>query len=88
MRKIIKGAISVAFAACMAFGVAGCSQSGSQPEEKETLTVAMELAYPPFETKTDSGEPDGVSVQFIKDFGEEYGYDVVKIGRASCRERV
>ncbi len=31
----------------------------------------------PFETKTDSGEPDGVSVQFIKDFGEEYGYDVV-----------
>lgn len=77
MRKIVRGAIAATFAACLALGVTGCSQSASQPEEKETLTVAMELAYPPFETKTDSGEPDGVSVRFMKDFGEEYGYDVV-----------
>ena len=53
------------------------SKSASGSSSKKTLVVAMELAYPPFETKTDSGEPDGVSVQFIKDFGEAYGYDVV-----------
>jgi polar amino acid transport system substrate-binding protein len=38
--------------------------------------VAMELAYPPFETKDDDGTPDGVSVQFMKDFGAAKGYDV------------
>ena len=53
------------------------SKSASGSSSKKTLVVAMELAYPPFETKTDSGEPDGVSVQFIKDFGDAYGYDVV-----------
>ena len=47
------------------------SKSASGSSSKKTLVVAMELAYPPFETKTDSGEPDGVSVQFIKDFGLE-----------------
>jgi polar amino acid transport system substrate-binding protein len=43
----------------------------------KTLTVAMELAYPPFETKDDAGNPSGLSVDFIKDFGAAYGYDVV-----------
>jgi polar amino acid transport system substrate-binding protein len=43
----------------------------------KTLTVAMELAYPPFETKDDAGNPSGLSVDFIQDFGAAYGYDVV-----------
>jgi len=43
----------------------------------KTLTVGMELAYPPFETKDNAGNPTGVSVDFIKDFGAANGYDVV-----------
>ena len=30
----------------------------------EELVVAMELAYPPFETKDENGDPSGVSVDF------------------------
>ena len=36
----------------------------------------MELAYPPFETKDDAGNPEGLAVDFIRDFGAAYGYDV------------
>lgn len=36
----------------------------------------MELAYPPFETKDDAGNPSGLSVDFMRDFGDAYGYDV------------
>lgn len=78
----VAGALIACAALCTALvALAGCSgQSSSSSESSDsgdkTLTVAMELAYPPFETKDDAGNPDGVSVQFIKDFGEEYGYDV------------
>ena len=43
---------------------------------EKTLRVAMELAYPPFETKDDAGNPEGLAVDFIRDFGAAYGYDV------------
>ena len=36
----------------------------------------MELAYPPFETKDENGDPSGVSVDFSKAFGEYIGRDV------------
>lgn len=85
-------AIAVCALACVALLVlAGCSssssssdssksssdQSASSSKANKTLTVAMELAYPPFETKDDAGNPSGLSVDFIKDFGAAYGYDVV-----------
>lgn len=44
--------------------------------EGEPLVVAMELAYPPFETKDEAGEPTGVSVDLIKAFGEYAGLEV------------
>lgn len=46
--------------------------------EKATgeLVVGMELAYPPFETKDDNGDPAGVSVDFAKAFGEHVGRPV------------
>ena len=50
---------------------------GTTTTTAKTLTVGMELAYPPFETKTDAGEATGLSVDFIKDFGAAYGYAVV-----------
>lgn len=64
----------------LAFALTACALtacgSNQESSEDKTLTVAMELAYPPFETKNDAGEPQGVSVDFIKDFGKEYGYEV------------
>lgn len=44
--------------------------------EKDVLNVGMELAYPPFETKDENGEPSGVSVDFVKEFGKYIGKDV------------
>lgn len=45
-------------------------------ESENTLTVAMELAYPPFETRDEAGEPIGVSVDLMKAFGEYAGYNI------------
>lgn len=43
---------------------AGCS------DDKNTLVVGMELAYPPFETKDEKGSPEGVSVDLAMALGE------------------
>lgn len=48
----------------------------NSPETEKTLTVAMELAYPPFETRDEAGEPTGISVDLMKAFGEYSGYDI------------
>ena len=58
---------------------AACGNSKEETTEQKTeeeLVVAMELAYPPFETKDDNGDPSGVSVDFSKAFGEYIGRDV------------
>lgn len=100
---------ALALAAAALLALVACSSSnegaGETPANsgnggdagKKTLVVAMELAYPPFETKDDAGNPSGVSVDFMKDFGEAYGYDVqientafdglipmVQTGKADC----
>lgn len=57
----------------------GCSDDSDNEEaevNKEPLVVAMELAYPPFETKDEDGTPVGISVDFAKAFGEYIGRDV------------
>ncbi|OOO00419.1 MAG: hypothetical protein ATN35_07440 [Epulopiscium sp. Nele67-Bin004] len=41
------------------------------------LVVAMELAYPPFETKDTDGNPYGVSIDIANALGEYLGRDVV-----------
>jgi len=51
--------------------------AGCTAKEEDTFTVGMELAYPPFETKDDKGEPTGVSVDFAKAMGEYLGKKVV-----------
>lgn len=52
-------------------------QANAEPaKSNSTLTVAMELAYPPFETRDAAGEPTGVSVDLMKAFGEYAGYDI------------
>jgi len=60
------------FSACT-----GSANNDATGGEKKTLVVAMELAYPPFETKDTVGNPSGLSVDFITQFAEAYGYDIV-----------
>lgn len=72
-----------------AFALALCMLSGCSSEKasdktgdavgengKPVLTVAMELAYPPFETKDEAGKAEGLSVDFMQDFADKYGYDL------------
>ena len=71
--------------ALLAFSIIGCAdgaKTGTQADDSgtdgasEPLVVAMELAYPPFETRDEAGEPAGVSVDLIKAFGEYAGRQV------------
>ena len=74
-RALIASAVAAAAATA---GVSGCStasegagSSAGSNAGSRTLVVGMELAYPPFETRDDAGEPTGVSVTFMRDFAEE-----------------
>ncbi|QSX09088.1 transporter substrate-binding domain-containing protein [Alkalibacter rhizosphaerae] len=69
MKKITILGLILIFSVMM---LMGCSQGSGNDE----LVVGMELAYPPFETKDDKGEPMGVSVDFSKAFGEYIGKEV------------
>ena len=68
-RKILCAALALLISA---LPMAGCAKKGAA----DTLTVGMELAYPPFETKDLNGDPSGVSVDFVKEFGDYLGRDV------------
>lgn len=69
-------ALVVMLSGCAGAGNGAQATSGADAEGGKTLRVAMELAYPPFETKDDAGNPEGLAVDFIRDFGAAYGYDV------------
>ncbi|HIT45004.1 MAG TPA: transporter substrate-binding domain-containing protein [Candidatus Aphodovivens excrementavium] len=80
------GAVVAAAALLFAAGLASCSDGGSSGGEAtnsdggstdKTLTVAMELAYPPFETRDEAGDAYGISPAFMQRFTDEYGYDLV-----------
>lgn len=84
MAKKVAAAITASMLAVCALALAGCgspqssnSSATSNAANEPTLTVAMELAYPPFETKDDTGDPTGVAVDFMQDFADQYGYDLV-----------
>ncbi|MEX2442824.1 MAG: transporter substrate-binding domain-containing protein [Alkalispirochaeta sp.] len=48
--------------------------SGGQ--ESDILRVGMDLRYPPFETRNDDGDPEGISVDVATAFGEYLGRPV------------
>lgn len=58
------------------------SFTACQSEKEETLVVAMELAYPPFETKDENGDPTGVSVDLAYAIGEYLGMEVEIVNTA------
>lgn len=78
----MKKTISLLLIILTMLAVTGCGNGGktdkiSQADgTMEPLIVAMELAYPPFETRDEAGDPAGVSVELIKAFGEYAGREV------------
>ena len=60
----------------------GLEQADTSAESDDTLVVAMELAYPPFETRDNAGEPSGISVDLMKAFGEYAGYNIEIVNTA------
>jgi polar amino acid transport system substrate-binding protein len=70
---MMKKFVALLLAAAALFALYGCAPSGT--EEKKVLKVGMELAYPPFETKDDAGNPAGVSVDLAKAFAESMGME-------------
>ncbi|XOQ42990.1 MAG: Amino acid ABC transporter substrate-binding protein, PAAT family [Clostridium sp.] len=52
---------------------AGCANNA---QNDSPLIVGMELAYPPFETKDDNGNPTGVSVDLAEALGDYLGRPV------------
>ncbi len=75
MKKMLYGLL----AAIMLTGV--IALSGCQ-KKSDKLVVAMELAYPPFETKDASGNPTGVSVDLAEAIGESLGKEVEIVNTA------
>ena len=78
----MKKTISLLLIILTMLAVTGCG-NGEKTDEisqadgtMEPLVVAMELAYPPFETRDEAGDPAGVSVELIKAFGEYAGREV------------
>lgn len=82
IKRMTVGAVAAAAALLLAVGLAGCSGGGASTESDggsadKTLTVAMELAYQPFETRDEAGDAYGISPAFMQRFADEYGYDLV-----------
>lgn len=82
--RMIAMGVALVAAVLLAAGLAGCSGGGSADDAAsggesggKTLTVAMELAYPPFETRDEAGDAYGISSAFMQKFSDEYGYDLV-----------
>lgn len=80
MKKLM--ALLLVAASMMAL-LSGCSGKSAGPSaapsptaaQKKVLKVGMELAYPPFETKDDAGNPSGVSVDLAKAFAASLGME-------------
>lgn len=64
IKKAVTILLVLLFTITASVGCAGCA-----PKKDNTLVVGMELAYPPFETKDEQGNPSGVSVDFAKALG-------------------
>jgi polar amino acid transport system substrate-binding protein len=81
MKKLTLFLILFVMVFCL-FALTGCGNGNTDKNENGKLIVAMELAYPPFETKDNAGDPTGVSVDFAKDFGEYLGLEVEIVNTA------
>ena len=65
-RKFIIGLILT-----LLISLSGCAKNGDN-----TLTIGMELQYPPFETTNIDGEPEGISVDLAYALGKHLNRNV------------
>ena len=65
MKRILKGILLVVVIGLLSAGCSAKEDDGAKP-----LIIGMELAYPPFETKDDQGNPSGISVDLANALGE------------------
>ena len=75
-----KNLVSILMMVIFLLTLTACSEQqeiNNGNEEDKRLIVAMELTYPPFETKDENGNPAGISVDFAKAFGEYIGQEVI-----------
>ncbi len=75
MKKLV-ALLLIGFIISGTFILTGCQS------KEDKLVVAMELAYPPFEMKDESGNPSGISVDFAKAMGEYIGKEVEIVNTA------
>ncbi len=61
-------------AAC--FAVASCSQKPGVSDSAKPMIIGMELNFPPFEMKTATGEPSGVSVEMAQAMAKFLGREI------------
>ncbi len=71
MKKILTSFLAIILVGIVSVGCGVKDGAGDKP-----LIVGMELAYPPFETKDDQGNPEGVSVDLANALGEFIGRPV------------
>lgn len=71
----LKMVVLVLIASTM-LAIAGC-QNAKNSGKKDTLTVGMELAYPPFEMTDEQGAPKGISVDLAHELGKSLGKKIV-----------
>jgi len=70
------GSISVALVLAIALVLAGCgggSGGGAQGGGGEQITVASDIAYPPFEF-TKNGKPVGIDIELMREVGKRAGF--------------
>lgn len=73
LRSIVHGTTVCICSLLIVFALYG---TGTAIENKDTLIVGMELAYPPFEMTDTKGQPTGVSVDLAKALGAALGMQV------------
>jgi polar amino acid transport system substrate-binding protein len=71
--RVVAVGLLVAMGCLMANG----AQAQPKPAVKDTLTVGMELAYPPFEMTDEKGVPKGISVDLANELGKALGKKIV-----------
>ena len=77
MMTRLLGSISVALVLAIALVLAGCGGGGGGGDQGggEQITVASDIAYPPFEF-TKNGQPVGFDIDLMREIGKRAGYQV------------
>src|SRR5215212_10273331 len=66
------GSVSVALVLAIALVLTGCDGGGSEGEH-EQITVASDIAYPPFEFEK-KGKPVGFDIDLMREIGKRAGF--------------